>query len=120
MSSKYGRNVVTNDPREATMNIPFDLARTRGAREVDRGTVSGLRASTVKDQVIASLNGRLYYLYQKHAENWKLAVGSQVKVSFFEDKYYFAVIPERRAVSREIQLLQERSKNSDFRYLGAK
>lgn len=120
MSSKYVRNTAVNDPREATMNIPFDLVRRRGAREVDRGEIAGIKVSKFQETAIVMLNGRLYYISRKHAEAWKLVPGTVVKVTFFEGTYYMATIPSARSVSREIQLLQERSKKSDFRYLGAK
>lgn len=120
MSSKYVRNTVVNDPREATMNIPMDLARQRGAREVDRGEIAGIKVSKFQEQAIVMLNGRLYYISRKHAEAWKLVPGTVVKVTFFEGTYYMATIPSARPVSREIQMLQERSKKSDLRYSGAK
>ncbi|MNZ79082.1 hypothetical protein D3C78_976760 [compost metagenome] len=112
MSSKYGRNTVVNDPREADMNIPMDLVRQRGAREVDRGEISGIKVSKFQETAIVMLNGRLYYVKAKHAEAWKLVPGTVVKVTLFGGTYYMAVIPSARSIPREIQLLTQRSKGA--------
>lgn len=107
------RNTAVNNPRSATMNIPFNLARQVGAREVDRGKITGIRDSAVQGFKIVYVGGRIYYVEKNYADNFKLEQGQTVKVTLFRDVYYLSTISDRRpAPSRELQLLSQRTKGA--------
>lgn len=103
------RNTAVNEPRSATMNIPMDSNRQHGAREVERGQISGIRDSKIAGQKMVHVGARLYYVEKRLADCFKLEVGQTVKIVHFQEKYYLSTVSDRRPrVSRELQQYAKR------------
>ncbi|MNQ60448.1 hypothetical protein D3C85_747280 [compost metagenome] len=84
------RSSRSYNPRAATLNVPMNLARTRGAMVVDTGKITGVRNSSVEGRKMLVVNGKqVYYVEQRMAEAFGYGVDDKVKVYEHNNKYYF-------------------------------
>lgn len=77
-------------PREATLNVPMNLAKTVGAMVVTQGEITGVRESKVESKMIVMVDDKqLYYVEKAMAKAFGYSVGDKCKVYEYRNKYYF-------------------------------
>lgn len=78
------------NPREATLNVPMNLAKTVGAMVVTQGVITGIRESKVASRMIIMVDEQqLYYVEKQMAQAFGYSVGDKCKVYEYRNKYYF-------------------------------
>lgn len=86
-----------SSPRSATLNVPFNLARTPGAMLVDTGEITGVRDSVLESKMIFAVGKQIYYVEHQMAKAFGVGVGDKVKVYRFSGKYYFTATKNKDA-----------------------
>lgn len=84
-----------SSPRDATLNVPFNLARMPGAMLIDSGEITGVRDSKVESKTILAVGKQIYYVERQMAKAFGYGVGDKVKVYRFSGKNYFTATKNR-------------------------